>query len=86
MIEHAFDILVIVLSVALFILLIIAIVASIFIIKLVKSLRHIADRGVLIVDKAEETVDTIRQSASVAGVANALGSIAALFRKSKKGE
>lgn len=86
MIENAFDILVIILSAALFIFLIIAIIAGIFVVKLVKSLRHIADRGVLIVDKAEQTVATIQQSASVAGVANALGSIAALFRKSKKGE
>lgn len=86
MIEHAFDILVIILSTALFILLIISIVAGVFIVKLVKALRHIAEKGALIADKAEQTVESLQYNANIAGMANAFKSIFSLFRKSKKGE
>lgn len=86
MIGHAYDILVIVLSVTLFILLIVSIVVGVFVAKLVKSLRRIAEKGVLIADKAEATVTNIQETASLAGMAKLINGIVSLFSKSKRGE
>ena len=86
MIGHAYDILVIVLSVTLFILLVVSIVVAIFVAKLVKSLRRIAEKGVLIADKAEATVTNIQETANLAGMAKLASGFMALFSKSKKGE
>lgn len=86
MIPNAYDILVIILSVTLFILLIISIVVGIFVFKLVKSLRRIADKGVLIADKAEATMSSIQESANIAGMARVIGGFMGMFNKSKRGE
>lgn len=86
MIQHAYDILVIILSITLFILLIISIVVGVFVAKLVKSLRRIADKGVLIADKAEETVTNIQESANLAGLAKMVTGLVSVFSKSKRRE
>ncbi len=86
MIANAYDILVIILSVTLFILLVISIVVGIFVAKLVKSLRRIADKGVLIADKAEVTMNSIQESANIAGLARVIGGFMGMFSKSKRGE
>lgn len=86
MIGHAYDILVIVLSVTLFILLVVSIVVGIFVAKLVKSLRRIAEKGVMIADKAEATVTNIQETASIAGLAKLTSGFVSLFSKSKRGE
>ncbi len=82
--EHAFDILVIVLSIVLFILLVVAIIATIFIVKLVRSLRKIAEKGVHIADKVEQTAESIKESANVAGLVRAAGEVVTLVGNSKK--
>lgn len=86
MFEHAYDILVVVLSVMLFISLTVAIVVGVFIAKLVRSLRRISDKAVLIVDEAEVTVNSIRQHATIAGLARMASWAIGTFHKSKKGE
>ena len=86
MIGHAYDILVIVLSVTLFILLVVSIVVGVFVAKLVKSLRRIAEKGVLIADKAEASVTNIQETASLAGLAKLASGFMSLISKSKRGE
>ena len=86
MIGHAYDILVIVLSVTLFILLVVSIVVGVFVAKLVKSLRRIAEKGVMIVDKAEATVTSIQETANLAGLAKLASGFMSFFSKSKKRE
>lgn len=86
MIEHAYDILVVILSITLFVLLVISIVVAVFVAKLVKSLRRIAEKGVLIADKAEATVSNIQEKASIAGLARVFSGLMNVFSKSKKGE
>ena len=61
--DLAFNILVIILSAALFIFLVIAIVASVFVVKLVGQLRNTAEQGSHIADRAGELTDTIVDSA-----------------------
>lgn len=86
MIENAFNILVIVLSLTLFIFLIIAIVVAIAIAKLVKSLSHITEKGVLLADKAEATINAMQERASLAGLAKMINGVVGVFTKSKKEE
>lgn len=81
--DTAFNILVIILSAALFIFLLIAIVATIFVVKLVRQLRAIAEKGSHIADKAGELTDTIVDSAKTHSFVKAVGGLISTIRKFK---
>lgn len=66
--------------------LVIGIVVGVFIAKLVRSLRRIADKGVLIADKAETAVSNLQTGAGVAGIARGIDWFMKMFTKSKRGE
>lgn len=59
----AFDVIVIILSVFLFIYLVLSVVVLSMVLKLVKSLRAVVAKGEHIVDSAEELTDTLRRNA-----------------------
>lgn len=64
----AFDVIVIILSVFLFIYLVLSIVVLSMVLKLVKSLRAVVAKGEHIVDSAEELTDTLRRNAGAVNV------------------
>lgn len=64
----AFDVIVIILSVFLFIYLVLSIVVLSMVLKLVKSLRAVVAKGEHIVDNAEELTDTLRRNAGAVNV------------------
>lgn len=79
----AFEILVIILSLALFVFLVIAIVAIVFVVKLVGQLRDIAEKGSQIAEKAGELTDTIVDSARAHSFLKAIGGLVAAVKKFK---
>jgi predicted PurR-regulated permease PerM len=81
--DVAFNILVIILSTALFIFLVIAIVAIIFVVKLVGQLRNIAEKGSHIADKAGELTDTIVDSAKTHSFIKTVGGLVSAVKKFK---
>lgn len=81
--ELAFNILVIILSTALFVFLVIAIVAAVFVVKLVGQLRGIAEQGSHIAEKAGELTDTIVDSAKTHSFIKAVGGLVSTIRKFK---
>ena len=82
--DTAFNILVIILSTALFVLLVIAIVATIFVMRLVNQLRGIAAKGNEIAEKASEFTDTIVDSARTHSFLKAIGGIVSAVKGFKK--
>lgn len=82
--DIAFNILVIILSSALFIFLVIAIVAAIFVVKLVGQLRNIAEKGSQIAEKASEFTDTIVDSARTHSFLKAIGGLVSAVKGFKK--
>lgn len=83
-IETASEILVIILSTTLLISLILWIAVGVLVVKLVKVLQGLADKGEQIVEDAESTVATIRQNVGVAGLLQSLTQIIKIVSKSKK--
>jgi biopolymer transport protein ExbB/TolQ len=84
--DTALHILVIILSVTLFISLVISIVAGVFIIKFIKTLRQIADKGEHLVDSAEATVNNIRHNVSAAGLLHSFTQVVKFMSNVKKGK
>ncbi len=84
--ETALHILVIILSTTLFIALVISIVVGVFVVKLVKALRQITEKGEQLVDTAEETVTNIRQNVGAVGVIHSLTQLVKMINKVKKGK
>lgn len=84
--DTALQVLVIILSIALFISLIISIVAGVFLIKFIKTLRQIADRGEQLVDSAEATVSNIRQNITSASMLRSFAQVIKFMTKVKKGK
>lgn len=82
--DTALKILVIVLSAILAISLIISIVAGILLIKFVKLLRGIAEKGEQFVDSAEETVVTFRQNIGAAGLIRSMTQLVKFVNKVNK--
>ncbi len=81
--DTAFNILVIVLSVTLFIFLVIAIIAAVFVVKFVGQLRVIAARGSHIAEKAGELTDAIVDSARAHSFVKAVGGLVSTIKKFK---
>lgn len=79
----AFEILVIILSAALFVLLVIAIVATVFVVKLVRQLRNIAEKGSQIADKAEELTETIVDGAKTHSFIKTVSGLVSAVKKFK---
>lgn len=82
--DTAFNIIVIILSSALFIFLVIAIVATAFVIRLVGQLRDIAAKGNEIAEKASEITDTIVDSARTHSFLKAIGGLVSAVKSFKK--
>lgn len=81
--DQAFTILVIILSVTLFIFLVISIVATVFIVKFVRQLRDIAEKGSHIAEKAGELTDTIVDSAKAHSFVTAISGLVGAVKKFK---
>ena len=82
--EQAFDIIVVILSVSLFVFLVIGVIATVLMIKLIKSLRAVVDKGEALVDKAEAIGESIRENASAVGLVSLLTKMVSLVGKSKR--
>ena len=68
----AFDVIVIILSVTLFIFLVLSIIVLSLVYKLVSQLRVIVAKGEHIVDNAEELADTLRRNAGAVSIVKLL--------------
>lgn len=85
-IQNAFEILVVILSITLFISLIIWIVVGALLVKFMKIANEVAEKGEKLVENAESTVATIRQNVGVAGLMQSLTQIIkAVSKANKKG-
>lgn len=82
--DLAFNIIVIILSVTLFIFLVIGIVAAVFVVKFVGQLRIIAEKGSHIAEKAGELTDTIVDSARTHSFVKAVGGLISTIKKFKQ--
>jgi len=82
--DTAFNILVIILSAALFVFLVIAIVATLFVVRLVKQLREIAAKGNEIAERASEFTETIVDSARTHSFLKAIGGLVSAVKGFKK--
>lgn len=80
----AFEILVVVLSVLLGIFLLIAILVAVLVYKLVKSLREVAAKGGLLVDRAEEIGQTFAKNAGAVGLLKMLVKFVATANKVRR--
>jgi hypothetical protein len=85
-IESAFEILVVILSITLFVSLILWIIVGVLMVKLMKIINEMAEKGEKLVENAESTVATIRQNVGVAGLVQSLTQIIkAVSKANKKG-
>ena len=81
--QEAFNIIVIILSSALFVFLVLGIIAAVFIVKLVKQLRSIAESGKHIASQAENLTSNIVQSAATGSFISAVGKLVSVIKKFK---
>ena len=82
----AFEILVIILSVALAVFLVLSIVAVSLTIKLVQTLRQIVAKGEQLVDSAGEITEALRRNAGAAGIIRTLVGFVSNLNGSNKGK
>jgi hypothetical protein len=80
----AFDVLVIVLSSLLGIFLIIAITTAVLVLKLVKSVRQVVQKGEQLVDSAEALGDVFKRNAGAVGVLKLVMRFVSAMNKAKK--
>lgn len=78
------QILVIILSSALAIFLVMAIVAAVYIIKLVKSLQHVAAKAEQVVDSVEAVGESLKRTAGSIGVLRFIRNVAHMVHKQEK--
>lgn len=79
--EHAFQILVVVLSIVLTVFLILGIIAISFVIKLVQQLRSIASRGDVIAEQAQHFTSNIAANANAMGLLKSLTTIVSIIKR-----
>lgn len=84
--DSAFEIIVIILSVTLFILLVINILIGVLIVKLVKTLRAVAEKGGHLVETADEIGANLKQKAGYAGFFGMLTKFIISINKARKGK
>ena len=82
--NEAFNIIVIILSLALAVFLTVAIVAVVFVVKLVKQLRAIAASGQHIASQAEDLTTSVVQSVSTGSLIRSVTGLVSAIRKFKK--
>ena len=81
--ENAFNIIVLILSGSLFVFLVLAIIATVYVVKLVKQLRSIAESGKHIASQAENLTSNIVQSAATGSFISAVGKLVSVIKKFK---
>lgn len=79
----AYGILVIILSVTLAIFLVLAIVLTVFVIKLVNTLRSIAAKAENIADNVEHVGELFRKTATPVAITNLISNMVSMFHKKK---
>lgn len=84
--ELAFEIIVIILSVSLFVLLVISIIIGVLAVKLIKTLREVAEKGDHLVDTADQIGTNLKQRAGVAGMLGMLAKFIIRINKARKGK
>lgn len=82
--DTAFNIIVIILSVTLFVFLVLGIIAVALVVKFVGQLRMIAAKGSHIAEKASELTDTIVDSARTHSFVKAVGGLISTVKKFKE--
>ena len=81
--ENAFNIIVLILSGSLFVFLVLAIIATVYVVKLVKQLRSIAESGKHIASQAENLTSNIVQSAATGSFISAVSKLVSVIKKFK---
>ncbi len=84
--DTALHVLVIILSATLLVSLVVSIVAGVYLVKFIKTLRQIADKGEHLVDSAEATVNNIRHNVSAAGLLHSFTQVVKFMTNVKKGK
>lgn len=82
----SYDILVIILSVLLGILLFIAVIVGIFLVKIIKDIRHITQKAAIASDSIEHAAQLFKSTTSLAAITKVVGNAVDLFahKRSKK--
>jgi hypothetical protein len=83
--EHAESILVIITSSLLSLLLIVGIVVAVFIVKLVRSIRRIADKAEDLIDSAESVTDAFRNASGPLALLKTVQNIISMVNDHKRG-
>jgi predicted PurR-regulated permease PerM len=80
----SYDILVIILSIALAIFLIVAIIATTLFIQILKRIRSISDTTQLTVNNLEEFTSQLRSAGKVTAIGSAMAQVFDIFKKGRK--